>query len=365
MSALPKAVQAQIDRANQLSKEVYGKDPTPPEPDPHAPVAAAPAPAETPVEQPVAAAPAPAETPAPSPEPTPAPPANVTPAPAPDFEQRYKVLQGKYNAEVPRLQAQTNQLIDQVRQLTSQLTSTQALLASLGTQQPAAPAQPAPAPQGQRLVKDEEVQEFGADLIDVVRRVAREENGSVLSEVDRRLQPVAKQLAQTSNDAKAAKEEMQRNTAGRFFDELSEAVPNWQQQNTDQGFLQWLDQRDPYTGRVRGDLLTEAYQAHEASRVVAFFLGYQNEHAAVTPPPAPASAPAPAAGKTLEGFIAPGTAKPGPAGAQEGSGKRVWTRGEIGQFYSAVRTGQIKAGSTEAKRLEADIFAAQREGRVR
>jgi hypothetical protein len=64
-------------------------------------------------------------------------------------------------------------------------------------------------------------------------------------------------------------------------------------------------------------------------------------------------------------MVAPGTQNAGTVGAQDGSGKRVWSRAEITKFYSDVQAGKYKANPERRKALEADIFAAQREKRIR
>jgi hypothetical protein len=64
-------------------------------------------------------------------------------------------------------------------------------------------------------------------------------------------------------------------------------------------------------------------------------------------------------------MAAPGVPKSGTAGAQDGAGKRVWTRAEIAQFYRDKSAGRFAKREAHAKKLEEDIFAAQREGRVR
>ena len=46
------------------------------------------------------------------------------------------------------------------------------------------------------------------------------------------------------------------------------------------------------------------------------------------------------------------------------SGKPVYTRDQIQQLYSAHRQGAYAGRESEWNRIEADIFAAQREGRV-
>lgn len=365
MSALPKAVRDQVARANQLAKEYTESlqqqpaDPNAPPADPNAPAPAAPAAAAPPA--------APVDPNAP-----PAAPAAAPAAPPQEgWEQKYRVLQGKYNAEVPRLQRKDAENTEAIRQMREQLTATQNLLASLSAQREAAPAaaaQPTPAVPT-KLVKDEEVREFGADLIDVMRRVVREENATLTTEIDRRVAPVAQRVDQVAQHTQQVGARVARSDQQTVLTQLEAAVPNWSELNEDEGFLEWLDQVDPFSGYKRGALLQQAYKAHDGPRVVAFFSGYIKEHAVVTPPAAPAApaAPAPAAApqKRLEQFVAPGTPKTGAASTQDGSGKRVWSRAEIGSFYSDVQAGRFKGTPDQRKALEADIFAAQREGRIR
>lgn len=355
MSALPKAVRAQIDRANQLATEYTQslKQGEPPAGEPPA--------GEPPATPPAASTPPAGEPAAPA-----APPA--TP-PQEGWEQKYKVLQGKYNAEVPRLQNQVREQQTQLQSFQSQLTATQNLLASLSAQRETAPAasQPATPPPVTKLVKDEEVREFGADLIDVMRRVVREEQATLLPEIDRRVAPVAQRVDQVAQAAQHVGARVAQNDQQSVLAMLAAAVPNWQEMNEDPGFLEWLDQVDPFSGAQRGALLKQAYKAHDGSRVVAFFSGYLKEHAAVTPPATPkppAAAPA-APQRNLEQLVAPGTPKTGAASTQDGSGKRVWSRAEIGAFYADVQAGRFKGTKEQRKQTEADIFAAQREGRIR
>jgi hypothetical protein len=368
MSALPKAVRKQIEQANQLAEDYYkslqGQQPPAGDPPAGDPPAGDPPAGDPPPTPPAASGEPPAGDP-------PAPPANPPASPPQEgWEQKYKVLQGKYNAEVPRLQTKVRDQDEAIRQLREQLTATQNLLASLSAQRESAPAGDPPSArtpaQPTRLVKDEEVREFGADLIDVMRRVVREEQASLLPEIDRRVAPVAQRVDQVAQAATSVAQRVAQSDQQTVLSMLDQQVPKWRELNEDQGFLEWLDQIDPFSGYKRGALLQQAYKAHDGPRVVAFFNGYLKEHAAVTPP-APPAAPAPAAApqKTLDKFVAPGTPKTGAASTPDGSGKRVWSRAEIGKFYADVQAGRYRTRPDEQKKLEADIFAAQREGRIR
>ena len=339
MSTLPAAVRKQIAEADQLAKDYYaslGKTNGEALPDPNA------------------VAPVDGE----------APPSGEAPPTEDTGEHRYKVLQGKYNNEVPRLQRQVNEQTGMIQHLQSQLDATQTLLASLNAQRESAPVEGStPTPVSNRLVKDEEIREFGPDLIDVVRRVAREENLALLPEIDRRVQPVVQRVDQTAQYVQRVGQRVARNDQQSVHTLLTDQVPNWQELNGDSGFLEWLEQVDPYSGHKRGALLDQAYRSHNGPRVVAFFQGYIDEHAVVTPP---ATAVAPTTPqKRLGDFVAPGTPKTGAAGTPDGSGKRVWARKDISDFYRSLQAGTYKGTAEQRRATEADIFAAQRENRIR
>lgn len=344
MSALPRQVRKQVEEANKLHEQLArsGLD------------QAAAAVAQPP--------PAPAEPPPAATNGTGAP-AQDTPQPAPaeGWEQKYKVLQGKYNAEVPRLQKKAQEQDSQIKTLTEQLTATQGMVASIAQNRGAAPAPSAVPAAPARLVKDEEVREFGEELTDFIRRVAQD---TVLPKVEEKFQPFKQQVDQARQHAAGAAQRQAQIDRERLFGVLDSQVPGWKEQNDDGEFVAWLNQPDAYSGVSRLTLLTQAYERNDAPRVVAFFMGFRNEHAVVTPP-APAAAPAGAPQRRLEEFVAPGTQKAGSTGAQDGAGKRIWTEAEIKSFYNDCRQGKYR-GKDEARRaIELDIVAATREGRIR
>lgn len=376
MSALSKTVQKQVDAANRVADKYYkslaeGQAPTPPVDGQPVPPADGTADVRVKPNEPVTPDPIP---PPPGGEAPPA--ASVAKLPVEEWEQKYRVLQGKYNAEVPRLQKQGSDQAEAIRRLQEQLTATQTLLASLGDRQAAAaPAGAQPrTPAVASLIKDEEIKEFGADLIDVQRRVAREEIASAVeAEVARRLQPVTQQVTQVAQAATQTAKRVSQQDEQTLLEYMTKECPTWPTLNKDQNFVAWLDQTDPFSGMVRGEMLAQAYKSHDGPRVVTFFNGYLKEHAAVTPTPTPAPAAgtpnkaAPAPQRTLEQLVTPGTPKTGAAGTQDGSGKRVWTGAEIGKFYADKAAGRYNSttGKAKAEAMEADIFAAQAEGRVR
>lgn len=366
MSALPASVKKQIAKADKLAAE-YARAAAGEPPAEEAPPAAA-APAQTPEPAPSAAPPAaeapPAAPEAQSPPSTPPPPTPIQREEV-SWEQRYKVLQGKYNAEVPRLTGQIRDLTTMVKTLQDSQATMQGLLASLGQRQGSAPADDGTSrsPAGnRRLVKDEEITTFGADLHDFVARTARD---AVAQDLEAKVAPVVKRVDAVANTATQAAQKAAQADEALVVETLTRMVPNWKQLNEDDSFNDWLDGEDPYNGALRRDMLNQAFKRHDAPRVVAFFTGYLKEHATIAPPPPAAEPQVPAPQRRLEDFVAPGAPKANTGGAQEGSGKRVWTASEISAHYRNVSQGKYRTKPEQLKSIEADIFAAQKEGRIR
>ncbi len=347
MGALPAQVQKQVDKANEILEELNKpvEDPAA-EPAPTPAVEPAPAASDEPIPVVVVADPEPA------------------PEPVPDTaEHKYKVLQGKYNAEVPKLSRDLRDSQEQVTELRQRINNTESLIASMqAVQTPAAPAEPTTTELP--VVTEDEIRQFGPDLVDLIGRVAER---TLLPQIDSRVQPLGDRIAAGEQSAsKTIKDELKSNR-DKLLDALTTAVPEWIQQNEDKVFLRWLNENDPYAGVPRGQLLTNAFNSNNVDVVIAIFKGFQTENAVVTPesdvtPPVTPEEPQLA----LDELVAPGTPKTGTASAPDESGKRVWSRKMISDFYAAKNEVHRKGQqlSDEFVALEKDLFAAQRDGRI-
>ncbi len=297
----------------------------------------------------------------------------------PAAEQRFKVLQGKYNAEVPRLHQEKKAQAEQIAALQNQLQSTQQILANFA--QPPVTNQPAQQPS---LVTEQEVKEFGPDLIDIVRRVATEVVQPRIRTLEEQFRPTAAAVQQMAPMVQQTAEDSRRTSAQvaheTMCNGLDAAVTDgngnsiWEAINDHPEFQAWLDQVDPYAGAKRGAMLSQAYGSHDVPRVAAFFTGFMKEHAAVAPTgQQQATAPqgTPPAGSpmvSLASLAAPGTGVGGPASAgapNESGQQRVYTLAEISAFYRDSQRGVYKNREPERQALEKDIFLAQKSGRVR
>ena len=240
----------------------------------------------------------------------------------PSWEQRYRSLTGKYNAEVPRLAAAN-------RELTAKLQSIEQEIESLRT------AKQTPR---ESLVKKEEVEEFGEPLVDLIRRAAREE----MSDKDSVIESLKAKLDrfEASNV---------RTIEVDFYERLASSVPDWEEMNKDRGFLDWLAEYDELTGKQRQDSLDDAVSMKDASRAARFFNKWKDM----------SQKKAATATRSLESQVVPATgtvSTPPP-------GKKIWTRTEISDFYGKARRGEISDKQMVA--IEADIHAAQLENRIR
>lgn len=288
---LPKTVEEQARLADELHQQAYGN------PDQSAP------------EQPV-------QEPPNQPEQVDEPAQPVQQQPAEDaayWKNRFEVLEGKYRAEVPRYAEEVRQMRQQIQDLQSRLEAQpQQLL------QEAAPSNL--------------VEKYGEEFVEDIRKLIPQQDDRLVREVEE------------------VKRTAQQITYEKFLSKLTEMVPGWERQNTDQGFLSWLGEVDQFAGRTRGDLLNEAHDRLDVSRVAAIFSAYNGNNN---------QSKEQQLRKTLETQVAPSTTKATVAPP----GKKIWQQAEVAKFYEDYRKGRIS--EADAARVEQDIFAAQAEGRLR
>jgi chemotaxis protein histidine kinase CheA len=262
--------------------------------------------------------------------------------------QKYKTLQGMYNAEVPRLHAQNKELNQRVQQM-------EQLLASLSAQQAAAPQTLA---QVEKLVTDKDVEEYGESL-DVMRKVSREELGSVASRIAQ-LENMLKQIQTTVVPQVQNVAHKQAVSAEQsFWADLTKAVPNWREVNDNQDFQTWLLDVDPLTGISRQTYLEDAQRSLDANRVSNFFRTWLEISGQATVAQNNGRA---AVSSELEKQVTPGRSRN--SGAPAGNKAKVYTPSDITKFFNDVRSGKYRGREQERDRIERDIFAAQRENRI-
>lgn len=279
-------------------------------------------------------------------------PAGTEPKSKETIAQKYRTLQGMYNAEVPRLH-------QQVRETTAQVQRLQELLATLTTQQAQSPTAPQASP-AQRLVTDEDVEVYG-DSLEVMRKVTREEVVPMIQ----RMAQLERAIQQMQSSMVPQVETLARNqavsTEQQFWTQLNAAVPNWKQINDNPDFQTWLLNVDPLTGIARQTILEDAQRTHNVGRVISFFKVWSEENGLAD---VAQNSQRESSATELQKQVAPGRSRStNSAAAAAAAGKR-YTPSDISAFFNAVRTGKYKGREAERDRIERDIFAAQREGRI-
>jgi hypothetical protein len=272
-----------------------------------------------------------------------------------DWKQKYSVLKGKYDAEVPRLSQDLRESQDRIKNLEDKLTG-------LATQN----VVPEPAEQPRTDFTPEEVADYGEDLLEVIGRKAR---SIVESEYNPTIQNLRTEVATLKSQIGETGQKVGKFEENEVFAQLDREVKDWRKINVDPAFHGWLDQVDPYSGESRKSLLLKAFSHKNAQQVKAFFDGYVKENASVQPNPTdlqPSGQGGIEPGSTLNlgDYIEPGTPRSGgDVGAPKD--KRLWSSADISTFYAAVQKGKYRNRLEDKARIEADIVAATREGRIK
>lgn len=325
--SLPRSVQAQLEAAEAMLADVNKPAEAATQPDSvHADVA------------PTEAAPQVEPSSEPPAKPTDTPVAEAVKSDESTWEQRYKSLQGLFNSRVNELQVSNKALTQQVHELTTRLDRLMNEL-SKRPEPPTAVADP------------KDVEEFGQDLVEMVKRQASAVFAGLAAKVDGVVQAFETRLAAVEQQLNGTAQTVSMTAEEVFFSKLSQAVPDWEQINADQRFLDWLGEEDPVYGVSRQAALTAAHKALDVKRVAAIFNTFKALHQSQK------------STKSVEKQVSPATtAAPAPTAQPE---KPVITQAQIQAFYRDVAQNKYRGREAEAAKLEQVINEAIAEGRVR
>lgn len=328
--ALPKQVQEQADQADALQLELYGDKQTTESSVTTASVV-------TPDAQ-QQADPAPTPAPAPATEPASKPDA---PEDTTDWKQKYKTIQGMYDAEVPHLQGKVKNLTDTVSELTEKVSELTSKLRERDTT--------AAVESRRNLVTDDDRREFGDEMIDFARKVAREETAELVAQLEASSAEIAElkqRLSETGEQVVTAS----------FEHRLAQLVPDFAQVNVDRKWIEWLNEVDPMLRGPRMTAAQAAYAQGDAEGVAHFVRLFKESQQ-------PAESPIHAPSTELESQIQPATAAAeAPSASPKG---QQYTDADIRRMFKRVMELNVAGNTEAAKKLEMEIDSAYREGRVR
>lgn len=250
------------------------------------------------------------------------------------LEQRFRVMEGKYKAEVPRL-------IEQNRTLTEQLDRALAALDAKAKE----------TPPETKLVTDADIEAYGDDLVDMVRRAAREEfktlSEALIAKLDQRFGDVA---------AKADRAEKQavKSETDKFWDAVNAAHPDFDAVNVDPRWDAFLDTNVPGTRFTRRVVANDALNRFDAGVVVEQLTAFKDSIGVGKAAPARAK-------PNLNSQVAPSSSRSSTPQAEGAS--RIWTGKEYADALDH-RNGQ-RMERAEYEALIAEAEKALAEGRVR
>ena len=319
--ALPKQVEAQLRELEQIEKQIAESQNQAPD----NPELTENPPAEPSTPEPPAEEQKPVES---KPEPTEPVIAEET------WQSRYIALKGKYDAEVPRLHAD-------VREFKSQLDSLRKVVET----KPVETKKPAVA---EKLVTDADVQAFGEDLIEVQRKVAREVASEFRSELDAMRaenDQLREQLTTTGTQVSEAS----------FEQRLYRMVPDFQEVNADPRWIEWLNEVDPLLRAPRKTVAQNAFNEADAEAVAHYVGMFKSGISPVVQNNDKAA--------ELEKQIQPKRSATNSANVSQQA--QTYTDAQIHQMFLKSADFSAKGRTEEAMKLEAEIDAAYREGRVR
>lgn len=246
----------------------------------------------------------------------------------PDYAQAYRTLQGKYNAEVPRLNQQLAEQTKRAEDLARQVGELTAKVTELSS-----------APKAD-AVKILEEAGYDNDVVEAFK--AQNEQIAALTTRNDQLVSALADLQGVKERVERAEQSQAMTSQQRFIADLAAAVPDWEEINDNPAFHAFLTEEDGFSGLTRQDVLSNAEKRLDSATVVKLFSAFKGAKPKRTENIAPANG--------------------NHAAAPDGG--RIFSRAEVAQFYGDLARGRIKHGP-EAQAKEAEILKAQQEGRIR
>ena len=288
-----------------------------------------------------------------------------------DWEHKYKVLQGmldKRNREfkdlqgaLQRYQAHAGELSTLVTELQQRLESGEAATKNSpkeddATDDSAIDFKSILSPEELELLDEAGLEE---DVLGVLGRAMARVSGKAVEPVKR--------------DVNTIRDTSTRTQQRDYRQRVEEAVPDWPQINEDPrwlndylgAYVQVRNASGQYVTMMRQELLDAYQQAFDARGVIAMFKEFKElvgKNGDKANPPTPKKEPLKESKDMLKNQEEIPSSSVGEV-VPTVTDDKIWTNKEIGEFFANVTKGRYTP--EEEKKIEAKIFAAQKEGRVR
>jgi len=258
-----------------------------------------------------------------------------------DFKQKYFVLKGKYDAEVPRLHGDLGALRQVVSDLQTQIK--ELVSANTGDKKTTETDEDETV-----AFVEREYPEIYAAMVKLSEKKSGKATQADENALLRRIEAVEQVAVESAED--------------RFFRDLSAVAPDWKTHKDDPRFLEWLRQEDPLTGYSRLALAKQAQDALDGKRVGKFYSAFIKEVVGEKQA-GENTGTEKSKQKDVSKFVAPPVAG-GKGTAGKTSGDDIIKTSDIQKFYDDAQRGRYRGREAEYARMEAKIDKAVSEGKV-
>ena len=254
------------------------------------------------------------------------------------FKQKYSTLKGKYDAEVPRLHQQVRELTEQMNAIRKDAEAAKKVEAEKPKEKVS-------------YVTDADREEYGDDLIDFQRRVAKEQAQEYEGRFEQQAKVIEELREQVSNTGSQVGE------VG-FTQKLNVLVPGFDQLDNDERWVAWLNEIDPMTRGPRRDQAQAAFNSGDAEAVAHYVSLFRGSVEPI------------ANGKSdrqteLEKQVAPNRSASSTATRSVGKDSKIYSSNELTKSWNKIRTLNTDGKYDDAAKLEAELTLAYMEGRVK
>lgn len=230
------------------------------------------------------------------------------------------------------------------------------------------PPTPAPTAPTSSVSADEET-EFGPDLVDLMRRVARDTMGPILD----KLQRIDTALSETKGIAQHSAQQAQSTSDDRFVSSMNALVtdtkgsPDWSSINTmhergDSRFVDWLNEVGEDSDEPRLNIIRRAFASRDANRCARMINRFKDS-VRMADGTAKPSADTGAESQPAAELISPNATG---SGSQVPSGKsapKLYTKEDIDKHYDDKVKGKWRGRETKWQQISNDMDKAVAENR--
>ena len=253
-------------------------------------------------------------------------------------KQKYSTLQGKYDAEVPRLHQQVRELTEQIDAIRKNAEDAKKVEAETPKERVS-------------YVTDADREEYGDDLIDFQRRVAKEVSQEYEGRFEQQANVIEELQKQISNTGSQVGE------VG-FAQKLNNLVPGFDQLDNDERWVAWLNEIDPMTRGPRRDQAQSAFNSGDADAVAHYVSLFRKSVEPIANGMSDRQT-------ELEKQVAPNRSASSTATRSAGKDAKIYSEKEINKSWDKIRTLSSVGKYDDAAKLEAELTVAYMEGRVK